>query len=211
MRWRYEQFERKYYVCDSLINDTIRQNRLLIAYSKVLFELRKAILNLKKRINDKSIKKKIVDTEKISYDKGKLQEYRLILKELFKLARDDEIFQNWFRREIDILSTRLLEIFDGPYIFQYQSIKIETHGIGHLYVRDFGKEKLGQKIVDAKEIVIERNDITIYYELPLVKPTFNYKFESKKGFSRLDLLKLIYEGYRKIYDEHDLEIEGESI
>lgn len=210
MRLRYEQFERKYYVSESIIDDILNQERLHIPYSKVVFELEKAIFNLKKNLNNDSISQRLQNNVETPDEKRKLQEYRLILKELFKLARNDEIFRKWFSQEIDILSTRLLEIYDKSYDFQYQTIRIETNGIGYLYVRDFGKDMLEEKIVDAKEIVIERNEITIYFELPLVKPTFNYKYESKKGFSRLDLLKLIYKGYRKIYDEHELEIDGES-
>lgn len=211
MRWRYEQFERSFFACESLIDHTIKQNRLLVAYSEVLLKLEKTIFNLKKKINDKSIKEKITEAQNISDEKEKLQEYSLILKELFKLARNDKIFQKSFDQEIDILSTSLIEIFDKPYVSQYQAIKIETSGIGSLYVQDLENDDLEERISNANEIVIEQKDITIYYELPWVKPTIKYKYENEKGFSRIDLLKLIYKGYRKIYDTHELEIDCESV
>jgi len=211
MRWRYEEFERNFFACESLIDYTIKQD-LPHVVSKVLLELEKSILNLKKKINDKSINRKILKSLNIADEKSRLHNYFLILKELFLLARNDNNFQKFFKKEIiDRLSISLIRIFDVTNDEKLQIIKIETDGIGSLYVQDLENDDLELRISDAKEILIERSDITIYYELPWVKPTINYKYESEKGFSRIDLLKLIHKGYRKIYDIYELEINGKNV
>ncbi len=210
MGWRYEKFERSFFACESLIDYTIKQNLLHIA-SNVLLELEKSILDLKKKINDESINKKITETQHIADEKTKLLEYFLILKKLFKLARNDNVFQNSFGQIVGQLSSSLIRIFDVTDDEKLQIIKIETDGIGSLYVQDLENDDLEERISNAKEIITEKSDITIYYELPWVKPTINYKYESEKGFSRIDLLKLIYKGYRKIYDTYELEIDGENV
>ena len=65
---------------------------------------------------------------------------------------------------------------------------------------DYEDEKKREKIINANEIIIEDEKITIEFTYPLsVKVTVECK--QKKEFTRMNLFELIYEEYKIIYEE----------
>lgn len=62
---------------------------------------------------------------------------------------------------------------------------------------EFNKEK--NLIIDADELVIQDNKIIIEFNYPLSRKVL-FEFNQKKGFTRLDIYKCIYIGYRCIYN-----------
>ena len=61
---------------------------------------------------------------------------------------------------------------------------------------DYMDKEIRARIVDSKEIIIKDEVITILFNSS-PKKTITATIENKGGFSRLDLLKYIYAGYRK--------------
>ncbi len=58
------------------------------------------------------------------------------------------------------------------------------------------------KLIDPDELIINRRKIKIKFSYPLSNPT-HITFQSKNGFTRKDLFRVIYEGYKRIYDEEE--------
>lgn len=59
-------------------------------------------------------------------------------------------------------------------------------------------------MIKPRERVVKNKKITMVFSYPLSR-VVKFEFENKKGFSRIDLFKHIYEGYKKIYDEEEQE------
>jgi len=60
-------------------------------------------------------------------------------------------------------------------------------------------------MIKPKKKVIKSKEISIVFSYPLTQIQI-FKYENKKGFTRRDLFKHIYEGYKKIYDEEEAEV-----
>lgn len=69
-------------------------------------------------------------------------------------------------------------------------------------VIDYEDEYTLKHIIEGERIVIRNNVITVEFNFPLSK-NFYFKYESKEGFTRFDLLRCIYKGYKKINGEGD--------
>ena len=82
-----------------------------------------------------------------------------------------------------------------------------------LLIREYGtpavdyyaNEELREKVINPNVIVIQDEKITINFRYPLHNPA-TFEYESKGGFTRLDLYRCIYQGYKKIYDEEEAEV-----
>jgi len=72
-------------------------------------------------------------------------------------------------------------------------------------VVDYEREELRRKMIKPKQKVVKAKKISIIFGYPLSK-IVRIEHENKKGFTRMDLFKDIYEGYRKIYDEEEAEV-----
>ena len=83
----------------------------------------------------------------------------------------------------------------GNYLF---FLEIEGHHTP--LVIDYAKKDLRNRLVNADEIIIEDEKITIRFTYPLSIEVL-VACEKKGGFSRKDLFKLIYENYKRIYVE----------
>jgi hypothetical protein len=90
----------------------------------------------------------------------------------------------------------------------------ETGNINiQLLIRDYGTpavvyyedEELRKKMINPQDIVIKDTQIKIKFTYPLSKEAI-LPYTSKGGFTRLDLFRCIYEGYKRIYDEEDLAV-----
>ena len=81
----------------------------------------------------------------------------------------------------------------------------EDGSIGTPTIIDYEVEEFRNRIIDPDELLIKEEKITILFTYPLsIKVKF--EFENKGGFTRLDLFRCIYEGYKKIYDEEEEEV-----
>lgn len=81
----------------------------------------------------------------------------------------------------------------------------EDGSIGTPTIIDYEVEEVRNRLVEPDELIIKEEKITILFTYPLsVKVKF--EFENKDGFTRLDLFRCIYEGYKKIYDEEEEEV-----
>lgn len=84
---------------------------------------------------------------------------------------------------------------DGNYLF---FLEIEGHHTPS--VIDYAKDYLRKRLINPDEIIIEDEKITIRFTYPLSIEVL-VECEKKGGFSRMDLFRLIYENYKRIYDE----------
>ena len=79
---------------------------------------------------------------------------------------------------------------------------LEIEGWGSPNVSAYENEVDRDQLRNPNEIVIEDEKIWIEFTYPLsVRVEFEYN--NKGGFSRLDLWRCIYEGYKRIYDEEE--------
>lgn len=88
----------------------------------------------------------------------------------------------------------------GNYIYY---LDIEDHGTPHII--DYADEELRNRIIDPDEIIIPDEKITLRITYPLSVKLI-YEYEQKGGFSRKDLFRIIYEAYKKIYDEEQEQV-----
>lgn len=66
----------------------------------------------------------------------------------------------------------------------------------------YSEPNVEKNLINPDELIIKEEIIKIEYSYPLsVKAVFEYK--NKDGFSRMDLWRCIYNGYKKIYDEEE--------
>ena len=83
----------------------------------------------------------------------------------------------------------------GNYLFF-----LEIEGYHTPFVVDYSKEDLRSRLLNADEIIIKDEKITIRFTYPLSVQVL-VECEKEGGFARIDLFRLIYENYKKIYDE----------
>lgn len=57
-------------------------------------------------------------------------------------------------------------------------------------------------LIDADELITPLETLSVQFDYPLSQPTI-LTFKNKGGFTRLDLFRIIYEGYTVIYDEEE--------
>ena len=88
----------------------------------------------------------------------------------------------------------------GNYIYY---LDIEDHWTPHII--DFADEELRNRIIYPDEIIIPDEKITLRINYPLSVEVL-HEYEQKGGFSRKDLFRLIYEEYKKIYDEEEKQV-----
>lgn len=81
----------------------------------------------------------------------------------------------------------------------------DESGISTAKVIHYEDEYMRKTLVNADEIVIKDEKISIIFTYPLSVRVV-LQFENKRGFTRMDLLRCIYEGYKKIYDEEEKEV-----
>jgi len=82
--------------------------------------------------------------------------------------------------------------------------KYENGELGTPMVSDYGSEYERNTLVKPDELAIKENKITIEFSYPLSVKVY-FKFEKEGGFTNMDLLRCVYEGYTKIYDEEEAE------
>ena len=72
-------------------------------------------------------------------------------------------------------------------------------------VINYNVEEMRKRLVNPKEVVIKDEKIQILFSYPLTNKVM-FTYEKKGGFTRMDLFRLIYEGYEKIYDEEEKKV-----
>ena len=72
-------------------------------------------------------------------------------------------------------------------------------------VINYKVEEMRNRLVTPNEVVINDEKIQILFSYPLTNKVM-FTYEKKGGFTRMDLFRRIYEGYKKIYDEEDAEV-----
>ncbi|MHA1892268.1 MAG: tetratricopeptide repeat protein [Promethearchaeota archaeon] len=82
---------------------------------------------------------------------------------------------------------------------------IEENQMRFFYVVDYEQEELRRKMIRPNERVIRDKKITIIIAYPLSN-LVKLNIENKKGFTRMDLFRAIYKGYKNIYDEEEAEV-----
>ncbi|MFW9822714.1 MAG: hypothetical protein ACFFE4_07260 [Candidatus Thorarchaeota archaeon] len=86
---------------------------------------------------------------------------------------------------------------NGNYVY---TIDIKDHAIPK--VIDYADEILRNQIIDPDEVLIHDEKIEIRFTYPLSEEVL-LEYEQNGGFSRKLLFRIIYEEYRKIYDEEE--------
>ena len=69
-------------------------------------------------------------------------------------------------------------------------------------VLDYENEKVRENLINASEVVISEEKITLILTYPL-SVEVRISMEKKGGFTRTDVFKEIYEAYKKIYEEEE--------
>ena len=69
-------------------------------------------------------------------------------------------------------------------------------------VLDFEDKETRDNLINPDEVVIKDEKITMVITYPL-SVEFSVILEKKGGFTRLDVFKSIYEGYKRIYEEEE--------
>ena len=82
--------------------------------------------------------------------------------------------------------------------------KYENGELGTPKVSDYGSEYERNTLVKPDELAIKEDKITIEFSYPLSVKVY-FKFEKEGGFTNMDILRCVYEGYTKIYDEEEAE------
>ena len=75
-------------------------------------------------------------------------------------------------------------------------------------VVDYEKEEIKETLKKPNKIVIKDKETSIYFNYPLDNPV-SFSYGNDKGFTNMDLFQCVYEGYKKIYDEEEVEMEKE--
>lgn len=76
--------------------------------------------------------------------------------------------------------------------------------IAHIYFKNYDPDNWEEftGVINPDEIVIEDQDITVVFAMPL-KKAFGFKYHSDTGFTRRQVVDLIYDRYKKIYEEEE--------
>lgn len=112
----------------------------------------------------------------------------------------------------DVVIPESFESMSGLQIRGLDDLKVDDNGNINiqLLIKDFGTpsvdyyqdEEMRNNVINPNDIVIKDDKIFIRFTYPLSKDT-TFEYENKGGFTRLDLYRCIYEGYKKIYDEEE--------
>jgi len=209
-----QEIDRNFYACESLIDYALRQDSRNLT-EKVLKELEKTISRLKKKIICNSqLSKEIKASGKIIETKERLRRYYLIFRALYNLSKQDSKFCKAFREEIvNNLSVNLINGFNVKQSYEFEYIDLKIEDMEFLYVKGYENERILKALIDFDEVVITREKIMVFFEHPWIHPWIQVKikYENKEGFSKGDLFKIIYEGYKQIYDDYTLKINGEDL
>lgn len=92
------------------------------------------------------------------------------------------------------------DLFDIPFGYDLDEEYPE-----YFFVIDYEDEEKRKLMQNPDQKVIKSERITIVFCYPLSK-VVKFDYESKAGFTKMDLFKHIYEGYKKIYDEEEKEV-----
>lgn len=91
-----------------------------------------------------------------------------------------------------------------------QFFHIDIKGLGSPSVNDYSDGGLRERVISPDELLIKDEKITITFEYPWLRPSIKFEYTSEGGFTRIQLFKYVFEGYQRIYDEHEVEIDGKS-
>lgn len=139
----------------------------------------------------------------ISYNRG--------LKSLPESMLNLRFFENLYLEECydlevpDILKKRFgIEEFSDIEVDKQGNIFIQimVRDWGCPRVIDYEDEEIRSMVINPDAKVIEDEKIKIRFTYPLSVKIF-LEYESKGGFTRMDLFRCIYQGYKKIYDEEE--------
>ena len=83
--------------------------------------------------------------------------------------------------------------------------RFEDGELGTPMVEDYASEYERNTLVNPDELAIKEDKITIEFSYPLSVKVY-FKFEKEGCFTNMDLLRFVYEGYKKIYDEEEEEV-----
>jgi len=72
-------------------------------------------------------------------------------------------------------------------------------------VDGYADEETRFELLNPNDIVIEDEQIHIEFRYPLATPVM-FTHSKKGGFTRLDIFRLIYEGYKYIYEQEEKEV-----
>ncbi|NVM54285.1 MAG: hypothetical protein HWN66_11340 [Candidatus Helarchaeota archaeon] len=86
----------------------------------------------------------------------------------------------------------------------FEQIKLELDG-GCPSVISYEDEGRRSQLQDSEDLVIKDEKIKILFQYPLSNDVL-LEFESIGGFTRMDIFRCIYEGYKKIYEEEEKDL-----
>lgn len=99
----------------------------------------------------------------------------------------------------DLVAGKLVKDID----IKIKTTELEDFPTGVMTFIELGEaDALLKKMLDKDEVVIKNTTVTLIIDYPLNKP-FKLKMSSKKGFTRVILVKTIVDCYKKIYKEEE--------
>lgn len=71
-----------------------------------------------------------------------------------------------------------------------------------VYIIQYEEQEVVDAIIDPQKLLIKEETISIKFSYPL-KNKVNFEYTNKGGFTRMDLFRCIYEGYKQIYETEE--------
>ena len=72
-------------------------------------------------------------------------------------------------------------------------------------VIQYEEQNIADAIVEPNELLIKQETISIKFDYPL-KNEVSFEYSNEGGFTRIDIFRCIYEGYKKIYETEKKEV-----
>lgn len=212
---RKDELDRNFYSCDSLISYALEIENSDIT-EKVLEILEKFITTFKDIvINNKIIIKEIYDS-KVLGNKERLIKYYRIFKALYNLSMKNPELQKTFKTRLNqgVFESLIneFEVFSIKNKRNFISINFKVSDEDSLRIVDCIDKNIRNRIINPEEVIIKNDSIKISFEHPWIRqPTVKTNFIQNGGFTRIDLLRCVYRGYKNIYNDYNLEIDGADI
>ncbi len=103
--------------------------------------------------------------------------------------------------EDNSFTRRMRKFYPGKEVLEIL-YKSGDHGVLCTYVVDWEKQDVLNAIIGPKKLLIREETVSIVFTYPL-KNKASFEYTNKGGFTRLDLFRCIYEGYKKIYETEE--------
>lgn len=206
-----EEVDRNFYSCDSLISYSLEVENNDIT-ENILKILERFLLNFKKTVINNKVIAEVVNELTPLDSKERLNKYYRIFKALHTLSKRDPKLLKTLKTKLnqEFFESLLNEfrVFDLKNKKNFKLINLTINGANHFKIKDCIHEKIQDKSKFPEEVIIKSDNIRISFEHLWIRPEEKITFKKKAGFTKIELLKCIYKGYKCIYNKYNLEVEG---